>query len=239
MLDLNFKCVVVLFCEYGEEGSVGFIMNKLFDMQIDVLVEFFLEFEFWVFYGGLVQCDIIYYLYMVGDLLEGSCLVGNGIYWGGDFEKLKFLVIFQFIEFKDICFFVGYFGWLEGQFDDEMIFGFWVVVDMYVNYFFNMNFGKVWEQVMYNKGDVYMVIVNMLEFVSWNQFFLFIFVFFKKNKFFLVVKMVLKGVLFCFDGFCFFYGLFVLVVLLVFFEVILFGLVLISSFMQWLCCSLN
>ncbi|MEQ8705327.1 MAG: YqgE/AlgH family protein [Phaeodactylibacter sp.] len=168
MLDPNFKRAAILLCEHGEEGSVGFIMNKPLDMQIDALVESFPEFDSHVLYGGPVQRDTIHYLHTVGDLLEGSRPVGNGIYWGGDFEKLKFLVTSQLIEPKDIRFFVGYSGWSEGQLDDEMNLGSWVVADMHANYLFNMESGQIWENAMYNKGDAYTVIANMPEFVSWN-----------------------------------------------------------------------
>ena len=168
MLDPNFKRAAVLLCEHGDEGSVGFILNKPLDMQIDSLVQSFPEFDSQVLYGGPVQRDTIHYLHTVGDLLEGSRAVGNGIYWGGDIEKLKFLVTSQFIEPKDIRFFVGYSGWSEGQLDDEMSLGSWVVADMHANYLFNMEAGEVWENAMYNKGDAYTVIANMPEFLSWN-----------------------------------------------------------------------
>lgn len=101
MFDLNFKCLVVLLCDYSkEDGSVGFIFNKFLQMKIDELIDEFLVFDVEVYFGGLVQVDIVYYFYIVGCLLEDSIEVSKGVYWGGDFEKFKFLVVQELIWFN-------------------------------------------------------------------------------------------------------------------------------------------
>jgi len=168
MLDPNFKRSAVLLCEHNEEGSLGFIMNKPLNMQIDELIEDFPEFEAGVFFGGPVQTDTIHYVHNVGDLLEESVPVVDGVYWGGDFEKLKFLIDSQLILPHNIRFFVGYSGWSEGQLMDEMTYGSWVLADMDPNYLFKSRPKQLWRQVMYNKGDAYTVIAQMPEAPSWN-----------------------------------------------------------------------
>ncbi len=168
MLDPNFKRSAVLLCEHNEEGSLGFIMNKPLNMQIDELIEDFPEFEAEVFFGGPVQTDTIHYVHNVGDLLEESVPVVDGVYWGGDFEKLKFLIDSQLILPHNIRFFVGYSGWSEGQLMDEMTYGSWVLADMDPNYLFKSRPKQLWRQVMYNKGDAYTVIAQMPEAPSWN-----------------------------------------------------------------------
>jgi putative transcriptional regulator len=161
MLDQNFKRSAVLLCEHNEEGSVGFIMNKPLKMNIGDLIEDFPEFESEVFFGGPVQTDTIHYVHSVGDLLEGSRLVVDGIYWGGDFEKLKFLITSKLILPDNIRFFVGYSGWSEGQLNDEMVYGSWVLADMDANYLFKSKPKNLWKQVMYNKGNTFTVIAQM------------------------------------------------------------------------------
>jgi putative transcriptional regulator len=168
MLDPNFKRSAVLLCEHNEEGSLGFIMNKPLNMQINELIEDFPEFESEVFFGGPVQTDTIHYVHNVGDLLEESVPVVDGVYWGGNFEKLKFLVDSQLILPHNIRFFVGYSGWSEGQLMDEMTYGSWVLADMHANYLFKSKPKQLWRQVMYNKGDAYTVIAQMPEAPSWN-----------------------------------------------------------------------
>ncbi len=166
--DENFKRAAILLCEHDDEGSLGFVMNKPLDIKVDELIEGFPEFDSEVHLGGPVQTDTIHYIHNVGDLLEGSMRVVDGVYWGGDFEKLKFLIAQQLILPHNIRFFVGYSGWTEGQLADEMLYGSWVVADMDANYLFKTPADRLWKQVMYNKGSTYTVIAQMPDTVSWN-----------------------------------------------------------------------
>ena len=163
MLDPNFKRSAVLLCEHSEEGSVGFIMNEPLSMRIDELIDGFPEFDSEVFFGGPVQTDTIHYIHNVGSLVEESIKVADGVYWGGDFEKLKFLITSNLILPANIRFFVGYSGWTEGQLRDEMVYGSWVVANMDANYLFKLRPDELWRQAMYNKGDAYTVIAQMSE----------------------------------------------------------------------------
>jgi len=168
MMDPNFKRSTVLLCEHNAEGSVGFIMNKPLDMRVDELIEDFPEFDSRVFFGGPVQTDTIHYVHNAGNLLEDSFKVTEGVFWGGDFEKLKFLISSKLILPGNIRFFVGYSGWSEGQLDSEMQYGSWLVADMDANYLFKTRPARLWQQVMHNKGNAFTVIAQMPENVSWN-----------------------------------------------------------------------
>ena len=168
MLDPNFKRSAVLLCEHSEEGSVGFIMNKPLNMSVDELIEDFPEFDSTVLFGGPVQTDTIHYIHNVGELLDDSVKVTEGVYWGGDFEKLKFLATSNLIKPENIRFFVGYSGWNEGQLHNEMEIGSWLLADMDSNYLFKSDPDDLWQQVMYNKGDAYTVIAQMPDMLNWN-----------------------------------------------------------------------
>jgi putative transcriptional regulator len=168
MVDPNFKRTAVLLCEHNDEGSIGFIMNRRLDMRVDELVDDFPEFDAEVFFGGPVQTDTIHYLHNVGELLEGSVPVARGVYWGGDFGKLKFLISSELIKPRQIRFFIGYSGWSEGQLLDEMGYGSWVIANMDANYLFNTDPAKLWQVVMYNKGRNFTVLANLPEEQTWN-----------------------------------------------------------------------
>lgn len=168
MLDPYFRRSVVLLCEHHDQGSVGFILNKTIDMQVNDLMSEFPAFAGDVFYGGPVQTDTLHYIHNVGDLLEDSVLVADGVWWGGDFESLKFLIQSELILPSNIRFFVGYSGWTGGQLDDEMEIGSWVTANMDANYLFKSQPAQLWRQIMYDKGDRYEVISEMPEQLSWN-----------------------------------------------------------------------
>ena len=169
MMDPTFKRSVILLCEHTQEdGSIGFILNKPINMNIDELVVDFPEFESEVFYGGPVATDTIHFIHNLGSLLEDSIQISNGVYWGGDFSKLKFLIESQLVKSGNIRFFVGYSGWSIGQLVDEMQYGSWVVSDMNPNYLFKSKSAKLWKEVMHNKGENYSVISQMPEGNSLN-----------------------------------------------------------------------
>ena len=168
MMDPNFKRAAVLLCEHGPDGTVGFIMNKRLNMKVDELIDDFPEFKAPVFFGGPVQTDTIHYVHNVGNLLDDSHHVTDGVWWGGDFTKLKILINQQLILPKDIRFFIGYSGWTEGQLNDEMSYGSWVLADMDANYLFKSDPRSLWREVMKHKGNTYSVIAQMPDDISYN-----------------------------------------------------------------------
>ncbi len=168
MLDPNFKRSAVLLAEHSEDGSIGFILNKKLDMRVDRLIAQFPEFNAPVFFGGPVQTDTIHYVHNVGELLEDSRRIHHGVWWGGSFEKLKFLISSKLITSDNIRFFVGYSGWTEGQLTDEMNIGSWLLADMHPNYLFKSKPDYLWQQIMSNKGDAFTVIATMPDAVTCN-----------------------------------------------------------------------
>ena len=161
MRDSHFKRTVVLLTDHGEGGSVGFILNKQIDSSIDDLVADFPEFNSTVFYGGPVQTDTIHYIHNVGDLLDDSTRIADGVYWGGNFEKLKFLITAELIKPKNIRFFVGYSGWSEGQLQDELDANSWIVTpNATKELVFDQDVEALWKRVLKGLGGRYNVYSN-------------------------------------------------------------------------------
>jgi len=108
MLDGNFKKSVLLLCDHSDDGgTLGFVLNKKLDIPLNDLVVDFPEIDANVFFGGPVATDTIHYIHNVGEELEGSVPVGDGIWWGGDFEQLQFKISAGLIDETNIRFFVG------------------------------------------------------------------------------------------------------------------------------------
>ena len=162
MMDGNFKRSVVGLTEHSDEGSVGFILNKPMNLDLSELVkDINTDEKFNVHYGGPVAKDTIHYVHNVGDLLEESISINKGIYWGGNFEKLIFLIGSGLITNRNIRFYVGYSGWSDGQLADELQQGSWLVSEWYPNYAFQSRPNELWKQAMSHKGDTYSVLAQI------------------------------------------------------------------------------
>ncbi|MFZ1703417.1 MAG: YqgE/AlgH family protein [Saprospiraceae bacterium] len=168
MLDDNFKRSVILICEHEEHGTTGFALNKPFHVSMEQLITGFPKCDAPVFYGGPVGIDSIHYLHNVGDILDGSLEVCKGVFWGGDFEKLKFLIENQLIQSHNIRFYVGYSGWSEGQLVEELHGNSWVVTEMDSNYLFKTKPIILWQTVLQNMGDRYTVIAQISDDPQYN-----------------------------------------------------------------------
>jgi putative transcriptional regulator len=168
MLDPNFKRTVILICEHETHGTTGFILNKFLDIKMEELIADFPKTAAKVHIGGPVGVDTVHYLHDVGHILDDSIEVSPGIFWGGDFEQLKFLIQNGLITEKNIKFFVGYAGWTENQLAEELIEGSWLVDDMDPNYLFKTRPFVLWQTVLHNKGNTYTVIAQMPDSVSLN-----------------------------------------------------------------------
>lgn len=169
MTDVNFKRAVLLLCDHSEEeGTLGFVLNKTIEMNITELIGDFPEFDGPVHYGGPVGTDTIHYIHDQGDILEESIPIKSGLYWGGNFNKLKFLIENKLIESKNIRFFIGYSGWSAGQLPEELVHGSWIKTQLDLNYIFKTDPSKLWKAVLHNKGNTYSVIAQMPDRVILN-----------------------------------------------------------------------
>ncbi|MEM9920476.1 MAG: YqgE/AlgH family protein [Bacteroidota bacterium] len=167
-VDPNFRRSVVLLCDHESDGSVGFILNKKLEVEVNELIGDFPSINAKVFFGGPVQTDTIHYIHNVGDMLEGSVKVVPGVYWGGNFDKLKFLISTHMIKPENIRFFIGYSGWSPGQLAEEMMYGSWVLANMHTNYVFKSKPKELWSKIMNHKGNTFSVIAQMGEDNSLN-----------------------------------------------------------------------
>jgi len=170
MTETNFKRSVICLCDHSsEDGSIGFILNKPINVKLEDLIgDITVEGEFKVFFGGPVATDTIHYIHNLGDLLEDSVKVSQGVYWGGNYEKLKFLMESGMVKDNNIRFYIGYSGWSPGQLAEELKYGSWLTTEVHANYVFKSQSSKLWKQVLNNKGNTYSVIAQMPNGISLN-----------------------------------------------------------------------
>lgn len=161
LIDPNFRRSIVLICEHHDLGTTGLNLTKPVNVKISEMISDFPDSKAQVFIGGPVETDSLFFLHNVGDMLDGAIEVSQGVYWGGDFEKLQFLMENGVIKDNNIKFFLGYSGWSEGQLDEELKEQSWIVDDMDPNYLFKIKPIVLWQSVLHNKGDRYTVIAQI------------------------------------------------------------------------------
>ncbi len=160
MYDENFKRTVVLLVEHGDKGSLGFVLNRQLQVNVDQIVEDFPLCESSVFMGGPVEQGTLHYVHRLGKKIPDSREVSGGIYWGGSFESLQNLVEKGDIIESDILFFVGYSGWAPGQLEEELDRKSWIVAPEDPNLIFQADYKDMWRQVLKSMGTKYQVISN-------------------------------------------------------------------------------
>lgn len=166
--DVSFNRSVVLLAEHNHEGSVGFILNKPLDYTIcDLVSEITIPFK--VFNGGPVEQDNLYFIHKVPGLIEDSVEISDGIFWGGNFEKIVELINNGIISEQDIRFFLGYSGWGSQQLDNELSSKSWVVVkNEYESSILGKSSISFWKEKMVELGGDYLLWSNAPENPSLN-----------------------------------------------------------------------
>ncbi|MGB3590523.1 MAG: YqgE/AlgH family protein [Nonlabens sp.] len=161
--DESFSRSVVLISEHNDEGIVGFILNKKLEYQLDDLIpEVTCSFD--IFQGGPVNTDNLYFIHKVPNLIPGTHLIKDGIYWGGDFEVVKGLLNNQQIKTSEIKFFLGYSGWNVHQLENEIDQQSWVVTsDIHEKTVFSQLSSSIWKSSMKKLGGAYQLWSNAPE----------------------------------------------------------------------------
>lgn len=168
LADKNFKRTVVLLTEHNEDGSIGFILNKPIRFRLNEIVEGFPDFNVPVYMGGPVQQDSLHFIHRVEALAEEGDEVVPGIYWGGNFEKLKMMIEGQQVTEQDIRFFVGYSGWGPEQLEEEMESNSWIVSPVRARFTFSDQTDSLWGDILRTMGGKYKAFSNYPEDPSLN-----------------------------------------------------------------------
>lgn len=158
--DPNFLRSVILICEKDEAGSLGFILNKRFEQNLNDIVELKTKKKIPVFYGGPVYTDNLYFLHNRPDLISDSIEVLNDIFWGGNFEEAIAHVNNGSLTESNIRFCVGYSGWTKGQLEDEVDEGSWIVTKIDPINIFENSDETLWKDVLTTMGGEYKIMVN-------------------------------------------------------------------------------
>jgi putative transcriptional regulator len=166
--DVSFNRSVVLLAEYNKAGSVGFILNKPLAYKLSDFVPEVTS-KLPVYNGGPVEQDNLYFIHCIPEIIPDSIEISNGIYWGGDFNAILYLLKEDKLKKDQIRFFLGYSGWESEQLEQELEVNSWVVVP---NTYKDTIIGKTninfWKEKMIEFGGNYLLWSNAPENPSFN-----------------------------------------------------------------------
>jgi putative transcriptional regulator len=151
---------VVLLVDHNAEGSFGFVVNKPSDVKLNEITTEFGQLDIKVFFGGPVKMDNLYYLHTRGEEISNSVPVIQGLWWGGDLEVVKELLLTGELKSGEIRFYIGYSGWSPGQLDHELSEKAWVVRQAEMQHVWTKTPGSIWRKLLLSLGKDYALWIN-------------------------------------------------------------------------------
>ena len=168
LTDPYFRRTVVLLCAHDHEGSFGFVLNRFVDTDIANIMENMPSLDGRVSIGGPVQSGNLYYLHTMGERVEGSLRVVDGVHMGGDFEQLRSLLATDPKLAKHVRFFVGYSGWGADQLTKELDERAWLIAPGRKRLIMNTGFDDLWADTLRGLADRYAPLANFPDDPSMN-----------------------------------------------------------------------
>ena len=161
LADPNFARTVILLCEHNDEGSFGFVLNKLSQIKLNELIEGVGDRQDDIYIGGPVQQNTLQFIHRNDGLIEGGSEVRDGIFWGGNFEQMLTMMESKLIEPDDIKFFVGYSGWVSGQLKSELEINSWIISrNVNIEQIFDTDVTSLWKEVLNTMGGKFKIVAN-------------------------------------------------------------------------------
>lgn len=155
----SFNRSVILLTEHNEKNTVGFILNKPLDYSLKDLIPTS-NCDFQIFQGGPVEQDSLYFIHKLPELIPKSIEIGEGMYWGGNFETLSELLEKNRIPKEKIRFFLGYSGWGAQQLEEELKTNSWFCVENDFANIFRANSSSFWKKYLLKIGGKYKLWAN-------------------------------------------------------------------------------
>jgi len=155
LADNYFKRSVVLLAEHNKEGSFGIIMNKPIDNKFNDIITDFPDYGGQLFLGGPVSNSSLFFIHTLGNIVENSMEIMDGLFWGGDIESIRELMLLKKVDANQIRFCVGYSGWGSKQLDEELERNSWLVSGLPAETLMNTEPDKLWEIALKKLGNEY------------------------------------------------------------------------------------
>jgi len=159
--DFYFSRSVVLLAEHNEEeGTTGIIINKPINLKLKDVGKEFPDVDYPLYLGGPVHPDRLFYLHTLGDKIPGAMEIMDGLYWGGEIQKLIELIDLNMISQEQVRFFIGYSGWQPNQLNDELKEESWIVTEGSLDTIMAPKPEELWGNMLKKLGNDYAIWAN-------------------------------------------------------------------------------
>ena len=163
-----FHRTVLLICQHDPEGAFGLVLNrstgnKVGDALVADLPDSFKEQP--LFLGGPVQPQALSFLHTDAFLPDANVMPNVNL----DHSLDSLLELGDsFSPTRQVKIFAGYAGWAPGQLDDEMRRESWLTHPATCDLVFDFPPGKLWRNILREKGGKYRLMSEAPEDLSWN-----------------------------------------------------------------------
>jgi len=158
--DPYFRRTVVLLCAHDEDGSFGFVLNRIMDTRVNELVPDMPRIHERVSMGGPVNGDNLYFIHTLGMHLKGSTQVVDDVHAGGDHAQLRDLLAADPKLIRHVRFFIGYAGWEAGQLEREIAERSWFVTPGVKQVIMSGNGDRLWGDTLRRMGQAFAPLAN-------------------------------------------------------------------------------
>lgn len=163
LTDPNFKRTVILLSEIQDKGFVGFILNRRLNLNLGDAIPELQSVDSPLYYGGPVQTDTMHFFHKMGNKIKGSIEIVDGIFWGGDFDQVKEMLLDGSAEAEDFRFYLGYAGWDKEQLVKELKDKSWMLEKGTFSHVFAESNEGLWKYILNKKGGKYAIISGFPE----------------------------------------------------------------------------
>ena len=155
-------------CEHNEEGSFGFVLNRHMDLAVNDLMENMPPIGSQVGIGGPVESGSLFYIHTLGQRIEGSQEVVDGVFMGGDYDQLRGVLEADARLTRHVRFFVGYSGWSKDQLEMELSEKSWLVARGSKERIMDIKNSDLWGTTLRGMGRSFAPLANFPEDPSLN-----------------------------------------------------------------------
>ena len=155
LFDYYFRRSVILLAEHNKEGTFGVIINKPMIVDFNKVVKDFPMFDSTIYLGGPVKTDNLFYIHTLGETIEESVLIQDGLYWGGDLDTVKEMILLGKLNKNNFRFFIGYSDWMPKQLDNELKRDSWLVSQISSSRVLNNDPDNLWQESLLDLGEKY------------------------------------------------------------------------------------